>query len=36
MPIDFLVYNKNDFRKRASHETTLEYKIKNDGVKVYE
>jgi predicted nucleotidyltransferase len=36
MPVDILVYNKDDFQKRANLETTLEYKIKNEGVKVFE
>lgn len=36
MPVDILVYKKDDFHRRANLETTLEYKIKNEGVKVFE
>ena len=34
-PVDILVYDMDDFIKRANVVSTLEYKIKNEGVKVY-
>ena len=34
-PVDILVYDQNDFYDRANLASTLEYKIKNEGVKVY-
>jgi len=35
-PVDLVVYNENDFDLRASLNTTFEFKIKNEGIKVYE
>ncbi len=34
-PVDILVYDQNDFYDRANLASTLEYRIKNEGVKVY-
>jgi len=34
-PVDILIYDKNDFYERANVVSTLEFKIKNEGVKVY-
>ncbi|MCG8515259.1 MAG: hypothetical protein MI740_14055 [Halanaerobiales bacterium] len=34
-PLDILVYDQNDFYDRANLASTLEYRIKNEGVKVY-
>ena len=34
-PVDILIYDKNDFYERANLVSTLEFKIKNEGVKVY-
>ncbi|QTL97803.1 nucleotidyltransferase domain-containing protein [Iocasia frigidifontis] len=34
-PVDLLVYDQNDFYDRANIASTLEFKIKNEGVKVY-
>ena len=34
-PVDILVYDKDDFMRRSNVGSTLEYKIKNEGVKVY-
>ncbi len=34
-PIDILVYDQNEFYDRANVVSTLEFKIKNEGVKVY-
>lgn len=36
MPVDILVYYKDEFDERAALESTLEYKIANEGVSVYE
>lgn len=36
MPVDILVYDKNEFYERASLNTTLEHKIAYEGVCVYE
>ena len=33
-PIDLLVYNKDEFEERATLNSTFEYKIKNEGLKV--
>lgn len=35
-PIDILVYYKDEFNDRASLTSTIEYKIKNEGMKLYE
>ncbi len=35
-PIDILVYNQEDFLERAKVNSTLEHKITNEGVSVYE
>ncbi len=35
-PVDLLVYNKNEFYERAALKNTFEYKIKNEGIKLYE
>jgi len=36
MPIDILVYYKDEFNDRANLTSTMEYKIRNEGVKLYE
>lgn len=36
MPVDILVYYKDEFDERAVLESTLEYKIAHEGVSVYE
>jgi uncharacterized protein len=36
LPVDILVYNENEFYSRAQLNTTLEYKIMREGIKVYE
>ena len=36
IPVDLLIYERQDFYERASLNTTLEFKIKNEGVKLYE
>ena len=35
-PVDLLIYQKNEFYERAGLNTTFEYKIKSEGIKVYE
>ncbi len=35
-PVDILIYDKDDFAKRSNLVSTLEYKIKKEGIKVYE
>jgi predicted nucleotidyltransferase len=35
-PVDLLVYDKDEFYKRASVSSSFEYKIKTEGVKIYE
>ncbi len=35
-PIDILVYNQEEFLERAKVNSTLEHKITNEGVSVYE
>ncbi len=35
-PVDLVVYNANDFNVRSSLSTTFEFKIKNEGIKLYE
>jgi predicted nucleotidyltransferase len=34
-PIDILVYNEDEFKKRARLKNTLEYKIVTDGMRIY-
>jgi len=34
--IDLLVYTKNEFYSRALHPSTLQHKIENKGIKIYE
>lgn len=34
-PVDILIYDQNEFYDRANVVSTLEFKIKNEGVKVY-
>lgn len=34
-PVDLLVYNEDEFYERAGLNTTLEHKIKNEGIKIY-
>lgn len=34
-PIDILVYQEKEFAERANLPTTLEFKIKQEGLKVY-
>ncbi|WP_431188454.1 nucleotidyltransferase domain-containing protein [Caloranaerobacter azorensis] len=36
MPVDILVYYKDEFDERATLESTLEYKIVHEGVSLYE
>jgi predicted nucleotidyltransferase len=36
MPVDLLVYSKEEFMMRVIVETTLEHKIAHEGVVVYE
>jgi len=36
MPIDILVYDKEEFFKRAALESTIEHKIAYEGVSIYE
>ncbi|KNZ70432.1 DNA polymerase beta domain-containing protein region [Thermincola ferriacetica] len=35
-PIDLLVYRNEEFEERARLSTTLEYKIMNEGIMLYE
>lgn len=35
-PLDLLVYDKDEFYKRASVSSSFEHKIKTEGVKIYE
>lgn len=35
LPIDILVYQENEFAERAILPTTLEFKIEQEGIKVY-
>lgn len=35
LPLDILVYSENEFMERANLNNTLEYKILNDGIKIY-
>lgn len=35
IPVDILIYDQNDFYNRADVTSTFEFKIKNEGVKVY-
>ncbi|NLO76840.1 MAG: nucleotidyltransferase domain-containing protein [Clostridia bacterium] len=35
-PVDILVYDQDEFLERAKINTTLEHKITNEGVSVYE
>lgn len=34
-PVDILIYDKDDFAKRANVVSTLEHKIKKEGIKIY-
>lgn len=34
-PVDILVYSKDEFQDRTINESTIEYKISTEGVKVY-
>lgn len=36
MPIDILVYCKDEFSERSMLESTIEHKIASEGVRVYE
>ncbi|WP_333871164.1 nucleotidyltransferase domain-containing protein [Desulforamulus putei] len=36
LPIDLLVYRNEEFEERARLSTTLEYKIMNEGIMLYE
>lgn len=36
MPVDILVYDKDEFNERAVLESTIEHKIAYEGVSVYE
>lgn len=33
--LDLVVYNEDEFNKRSSLKSTMEYKIKNEGVNLY-
>ncbi len=35
-PIDLLVYTINEFKEKSGHPSTLQYKIEQKGVKLYE
>ena len=35
-PVDLLVYKEDEFYERAELNTTFEYKIKTEGIKIYE
>ena len=35
LPVDILVYRENEFMERAILPTTLEFKIEQEGIKVY-
>lgn len=35
LPIDILVYHENEFAERSILPTTLEFKIQQEGIKVY-
>ncbi len=35
-PVDLLVYDEKEFYERANATSSFEYKIKTEGVKVYE
>lgn len=35
LPVDILVYKKEEFAERALLPTTLEFKIEREGIKVY-
>ncbi|HBF35922.1 MAG TPA: nucleotidyltransferase domain-containing protein, partial [Firmicutes bacterium] len=34
--VDIVIYNENEFYTRASLNTTFEFQIKNEGIKLYE
>lgn len=36
MPVDILIYDKDEFLKRAKIHSTIEHKIANEGVTIYE
>lgn len=36
MPVDILVFEKEEFEKRASLNSTFEFKLKSEGKKIYE
>lgn len=36
MPVDILIYNEEEFFKRAKNHSTIEHKIANEGVSIYE
>ena len=35
-PVDLLVYNKDEFYQKANASSSFEYKINNEGVRIYE
>jgi predicted nucleotidyltransferase len=35
MPVDILVCDRNDFNKRKDNQTTFEYMIATEGIKLY-
>jgi len=35
VPVDLLIYSEKEFNERSSSVTTLEYKIKNEGIVLY-
>ena len=35
VPVDILIYRKKEFANRSELNTTLEYKIKNEGISIY-
>jgi len=36
VPVDILIYNEEEFSKRAKLCSTIEYKIANEGISIYE
>lgn len=36
VPVDILVYDQDEFDERAGNRSTLEYRIRTEGVRLYE
>ncbi len=36
VPVDILVYTKEEFKRRAQYKSTLQYRILHEGKKIYE